>query len=372
MVKMDKVSDVLGSEGREALNGCVKVKIYGRQETQKYNCKQALDRLRPCFEKVVSKPLLICNLECKYFLLDKNGDTSEEEIFDIFDIHNALVRCDELPYVEKYPRPGPRYDEIKESIDKNRAAIEKQCQETTENPEQYSWLAARRLVRDCFAGGFPRDGGVVLNDYLHPLSHWPYSVDLIHQSVCFWDSALSNPELCEHARSKIDAYAKSQNRESIARYAEPPSHIPHAGAKHRYSIALSLVDNDEYPFKPCEDPHCRDSYNIIDIDQAVEYLEEKKMIYRQQEDDCPGSDANDLKRRIYKCRTEVNEENKKPRGFYDGVEYSWFEVERRVRDCFSGPGPVETDVLLSKKGRDEEVKVSKANQTYDIFEIKAW
>ena len=133
-----------------------------------------------------------------------------------------------------------------------------------------------------------------------------------------------------------------------------------------YSNAYSLAINDIFPFKPCEDPHREDSYSIIDIDQAVKYLDGNKAIQKYPEDDCPG--AHDLKRLIDKCSTEVYEE----RG---DVEYSRMEAERRVRDCFAGPGPVEyavkTDVLLSKKGEEEEPSwVSKANQTYNIFEIK--
>ena len=373
MVKMDKVSDVLGSEGREALNACVKVKISGRPETQKYSREQALDRLRSCFEGVVSRPLLICQLESKdFFMLDKNGGTNREDIFDIFDIYDALVRCDELPYVEKYPRPGPRYDEIKKLIDKNRAAIEKQCQETTDNLQQYSWFVARRLVRDCFAGGFPKDGGLARDcfGYIHFSGRFPYDISLIYDSVCYWDIILAFPDLCAHARFKIEVFAKSQNRERIARYAEPPrNNSRDPGAKHRYGIALSLVD-DEFPFKPCEDPDCRDSYNITDIHQAAEYLENKKTIYNLPEDDCPGSDVYGLKRLIDKCRTEVRKEYKKHRDCRADPKYSLFEVERRVRDCFSGPGPLETDVLLSKKGREEEVRVLKA-KTYNIFEIKS-
>ena len=186
VVKMDTFRDVLGREGRKALNACVKVKIYGRRaniRSQKYNWEQALSRLRRCFEGV-SKPLFSYLNSIKYFMLppDENGGPNRKKIFDIFDIHDALVRCDELPYVEKYPRPGPRYDEIKELIDRRRAEIERQCRQTTDNPEQYSWLVAERLVRDCFAGGFPRDQGLVVDfplsgSYMYerrdnyPLSH---------------------------------------------------------------------------------------------------------------------------------------------------------------------------------------------------------
>ncbi|XP_068727978.1 uncharacterized protein [Montipora capricornis] len=405
MVKMEKVSDVLGSEGRKALNACVKVKIYGRRENiQKYHWEQAFSRLRRCYEGAVSKPLF-SDLYSKYFMLppDENGSPNKEAIFDIFEIHNALVRCDELPYVEKYPRPGPRYDKMKELIDKRRAAIERRCQETTENPEQYSWLAARRLVRDCFAGGFPRDQGFFLHALLDFLPHdQRWTIRQIYYSFSFWDYALYLSDISADAAAKDTSvahrssnvhfwgYTISQNRESIAKDAEReknriertdgstettlyPKYDAAAKVKDCYSNACFLTKNDIFPLKPCEDS-CTKSYSIIDIDQAVKDLDGKKAIQKYPEDDCPGSD--ELKRLIDKCRTEVDEEYKKADEFAGGyVDYSQIEAEHRVRDCFAGPGPVEhvveTDVLLSKKGREEEVRVSKANQTYNIFEIKS-
>ena len=393
---MDTLSDVLGSRGREALNACVKVKIYGRPERQKYDREQALDLLGRCYEGL-GYPLL-CDLHSKCFTLpNNNGGSNREEIFDIFDIHDALVRCDGLPYVEKYPRPGPRCDEVKELIDKNRAAIEKECQETTDNLQQYSWFVARRLVRDCFAGGFPRDQGLVIPVWL-PLPRWrlgdSYSIHHICNSVCFWDNVLS-PELftdidklLQPFGSRFYANAERQNRESIAKDAELEKHrIEQTGGsietglysgsdaaakvKGCYINAFSLAISDIFPFKPCEDPHRTDSYSIIDIDQAVKYLDGKKAIQKYPENDCPGSD--DLKSLIDKCSTEVDKEfNERSFGV---VKYSLIEAERRVRDCFAGPGPVEhaveTDVLVSKKDTEEKVRVSKANQKYNIFEIKS-
>ncbi|XP_068727979.1 uncharacterized protein [Montipora capricornis] len=384
MVKMGKVRDALGREGRKALNACVKVKIYGRPERQKYDWEQALSRLRRCYEGV-SQPLFEY-LHSKNFLLlpDENGDPNE--IFDIFDIRDAMVRCDELPYVEKYPRPGPRCDEMKELIDRRRAAIERKCRETTDNPEKYSWLVARRLVRDCFAGGFPRDEGLVYSgrDSSHAIAE-------IFDSVHFWDDALLLPEIStdeaaygangEGLRVPFGFQEnRASRRESIAAELERHETRLYSGydaasrVQECYSNAIWLPVNDIFPFKPCEDPHRRDSYSIIDIDQAVKYLDGKKAIQKYPEDDCPA--AHDLKKVIEKCSNEVQEEMKKAiRHGRASVTYSRMAAERRVRDCFAGPGPVEfavkNEVLLSKKGEEEEVsRVSKANQTYNIFEIK--
>ena len=42
--------DVLGDEGRKALNACVKVTIYGKPESRKYDRNTSLQRLKPCYK----------------------------------------------------------------------------------------------------------------------------------------------------------------------------------------------------------------------------------------------------------------------------------------------------------------------------------
>jgi len=72
---------------------------------------------------------------------DEYGKPDREKIFDIIEIHDALVNFDKMPYVEKYPKPGPRSDELKELIDRRRADVERECQEATVDPDariQYS------------------------------------------------------------------------------------------------------------------------------------------------------------------------------------------------------------------------------------------
>ena len=78
---------------------------------------------------------------------DEYGNPNEEKIYDIIDIHDGLVGFDKLLYVEKYPNTGPRYDEMKELIDKRRTDVERECKEAADNPDkriQYSWIVAQR------------------------------------------------------------------------------------------------------------------------------------------------------------------------------------------------------------------------------------
>lgn len=102
--------DVLGEEGRKALDACVKVKISGRPETRRYQRDTARKRLLACYAGKYSKygkygrpwPATPPSwLEFYHFILP--GDLStESDSVDIIDIHDALVSFDERRYVNKY------------------------------------------------------------------------------------------------------------------------------------------------------------------------------------------------------------------------------------------------------------------------------
>ena len=150
--------DVLGDEGRKALNACVKVKIYGKPETQKCGYEAALDRLRGCHGDIWS----LCNTWWRFDELvipsDEHGNS--KSFYDIVDIQHALVNFDKRRCVEKYPKEGPESVKQRELIDKRRADVEREYKEAIADPDsrlKYSWLVAQRRVRDCFAGNFAED-----------------------------------------------------------------------------------------------------------------------------------------------------------------------------------------------------------------------
>jgi len=85
------------------------------------------------------------------------------------------------------PGYGPGSDEMKELIDRRRADVERECQEATANPDariQYSWLVAQRRVRDCFAGSFAGDAGLLR---LKRDPNEPYNIINIKDAVVHWN-----------------------------------------------------------------------------------------------------------------------------------------------------------------------------------------
>ena len=190
---MRRYSDVLGDEGRKVLEGCVRVKIYGRPENlQKYVWEKALDRLERCYGGWLPAGWLPYD-HMRYSMLptefDEYGKPNKEKLYDINDVHDGLVSFDKLLHVEKYPNPGPRDDEMKELIDNRRADVERECKEAADNPDkqcQYSWIVAQRRVKDCFAGSFAGDVGLLELKPEHTPNE-PYSIIEIHDAVVHWD-----------------------------------------------------------------------------------------------------------------------------------------------------------------------------------------
>ena len=66
--------DVLGQEGRKALDACVKVKIYGRPQTRRYDYSSTIERLEKCFAGKYPD-----GLNALYRIIFKQPETSNTE-----------------------------------------------------------------------------------------------------------------------------------------------------------------------------------------------------------------------------------------------------------------------------------------------------
>ena len=304
--------DVLGDEGRKALDACVKVKIYGKPETRRYDRKTAVQRLRDFYLLRGTPPVYWCSdfqssggglgwqIYLEELILPTEFDESGAErtrTYNIVDIHNALVNCDEISCVEKYPQEGPHSEKMRELIDKLRADIERELEEATANPDgrhRYSWTVAQRRIRDCYAGVFPGDDWALtkpLKLSYHETPGWKkFTIKDIKDAFVYWDK-----------RSPVSPYGRHYRR--LDKY-------PDAG------------------------PGCDELKTLIDTHRAE--LEEE---YRQAT-----------------CNTSA-----KPH------EYSMSEAERRVRGCFAGSFSHDTDIFPAKKIQSG---MSEVYQTYDIFDIK--
>ena len=194
---MQGQADVLGEEGRRVRDACEKVKIIGKPEDRRrYTWRDAVGRLNNCYareSRVTGGGNCYLGPDC--FRLFPYPDKYDSRVvegqftaktYNILDIHDALEKIDEKPFVEKYTslqRPGR--DELNKLIDKRRADIEIEYQEALANADarhKYSWLVAQRRVRNCFGGNFrddvyvPRGKRCLFSDL--------YSIIDIYDAVC--------------------------------------------------------------------------------------------------------------------------------------------------------------------------------------------
>jgi len=303
--------DVLGDEGRKALNACVKVKIYGKPETRRFDREATLNRLRGCYppgdfnqwfctEFYTDQPTLPNDLVCEYYR------KSEKATYNIVDIHDTLVKCDERSYVDKYPREGPGSDKLRDLIDKRREDIGREYEEARNNPEErlkYSSIVAQRRVRDCFVGKFPGDNKLAIQRL--KFYNVPYNINDIHDAVDGLDERLFCEEylrtMVERADGKRLKTLKdiSLNRDAIEKeYGEA---IHNAGINQKYSqskaedcvkgcylgsfppgvvILPVKMDESEIP-KPIQE------YDIFDIRKALHHFDEKRALDKYP-DEGPG------------------------------------------------------------------------------------
>ena len=267
---------MLGDDGREALHGCVKVQTFRLPERHEYNRETALERLKRCyggrfplgFETwCFFDPLALFDIRSGHNV------SKMKRTYDIVTIREALLTFDEVSYVAKYPSEGPECEKMKEIIDQRRADVNREFDEANAKPDgrhKYSWLVAQRRVRDCFAGNFAGDAG--------------------------------------------------------------------------------LLD-----FKVGR------RYTITDIYNAFKDIDSTGRLLKYPEGNGPGSD--ELKALIVENRENLCKEYLEPtEKSFQRREYSRTEAERRLRDCFAGTLPKDTDIFPSKRNQNEF--------PYDIFDIK--
>ena len=409
-------SDVLGKDGRKALNACVKVKIFGRPQTRLYDSSATHLRLRECVRGNFPDrepwefyglgdpkeiPLLPKEKVLK-LLLPSYEDRG------IIDIYESLVRFDDIPYVEKYPAvEGTDYGKLKNMIDKRRADVEREVKEATANPDllqRYSWLVAQRRVRDCFAGSFAGDASLLVEDIR--LTNETYCVSDIYQAFIKHDSGISflnnieklqGCERCEMSeevkkeRDNVDKeyaetvsgsgtgiyqqrckYSQKGAEERVrACYCEKCGRRVWDGLISRREPEVMNRDQKVYDIFDICRTLCRGDkenfYNPYESSDVRSYAFSNFVIFEKYP--VGGSGSAELKALIDAHRTDLEKEYQQDKANNVKRRYTRSEAERRVRDCFAGSFVCDyADIFASKSVENGEKKI---DQTYNIFDIQS-
>ncbi|CAH3195739.1 unnamed protein product, partial [Porites evermanni] len=320
--------DVLGKEGRKALNACVKVKIFGRRQTRLYDYDATHLRLSKCFggnfpdRQPWPQPYFGCRDPEETPLLTKEKvlqlllpSSEDRGIIDIYD--NCLLRFDDIPYVEKYPAVEGK---LKNLVDKRRADVETEVKEATANPDQrhrYSWLVVQRRVRDCFAGTFAGDASL-LPKHMYMYKSETYSIyDIfdICRTLCksdgkkFYHPRKSSDVLLRininaHRTDLEKEYQQDKANNVKRRYTRSE-----AERRVRDCFAGSFVCDytDIFASKSVENGEKKidQTYNIFDIQSAIRYFDSKKLDKYPEEE---GPEADDKRKLVDKERAAIKKE----------------------------------------------------------------
>ena len=280
--------DVLGDDGRKALNACVKVRTYCVAQLQEYERQTALERLRGCyggpFPRGFGSWLLFDPL--KIYDVRNGHNISEVKRYSINVIYDALLNFDKVKYVEKYPnKEDPRREYLIATIDKRRDNVSREIEEAEGNPDgqrKYSWIVAQRIVRDCFAGNFAGDVGLLKQKFGER-----YSIIDIFNTVKAIDD---EGQLLRYPEDKGDGSKELKNAieanwEELTKEYEDAMENPCRQRKYSRSGAERRV-RDCFAGTLKEDtdifPNVRNSreatFNVFDIKSAIDNFDEKKLI----------------------------------------------------------------------------------------------
>ena len=352
-------NDVLGNKGRKVLDACVKVKIYGKPETRRYNRGTAWKLFRGCYVHQIG----VANTEFS---------PAKSETYSIVDIYNAMDKYENMPYVEIYPREGPGSEKTRELIDKRRADVERELEEARINPDgrkTYSWTVAQHRVRNCYAGNFPEDFGIT--GFFAP---GPNSIKNIKDIVDLCDEKAI--EVFSDQSKSIDKKALSHRADIQKKYqdalASPGTLYKYSEEEAQESLKNCYSDAAHRCFVSRDCHACgfgNPDFCIFKLYNAVSRYDVSLLPISKYPAEGPGSE--ELRNSIERHRTDLekeyqnfcnSEESRQP-----VYKYSRGEAEHRVRDCFASAFPGDSDVFPTKK---DQSGMPKIYQTFDIFDIK--
>ena len=280
--------DVLGDDGRKALNACVRVRTYCVAQLQEYDRQTALERLSGCyggpFPRGFGSWLLFDPL--KIYDVRNGHNISEVKRYSINVIYDALLNFDKMKYVEKYPnKEDPRREYLIATIDKRRDNVSREIEEAEGNPDgqrKYSWIVAQRIVRDCFAGNFAGDVGLLKQKFGERHS----IIDIFNTVKAIDDEG----QLLRYPEDKGDGSKELKNAieanwDELTKEYEDAMENPCRQRKYSRSGAERRV-RDCFAGTLREDtdifPNVRNSreatFNIFDIKSAIDNFDEKKLI----------------------------------------------------------------------------------------------
>ena len=324
-------SDILGDEGRKALDAVVKVELADTTFVV------------PTF----TEQILI------------------EDRYSIFDIYEAVSYFDEAICLRECPIECVFNKKTKE-IRNLRDDIEREYEEAksmAKKPKEYRLVEAEQRVKGCYAGHFPKETEIFalkVDEYGEEQTK-TYNIFDIRQAVQLFDKKKliqkypedKDPEYDE-LKKLIEEYNFKVNEE----YTEAKCRLPrysHSEAERKVRECFQDLLKWQATIFPIEENESgaasiSESHDILDILKRVTHFEE-----------CEFENSSIVPYMIDKLAMEYL------RAVHSQRIYSRDEAEHRVKDCFAGTFPDHVDLFLT--GRDK-YGIPKSHQTSKSVECK--
>ena len=280
--------DVLGDDGRKALNACVRVRTYCVAQLQEYDRQTALERLSGCyggpFPRGFGSWLLFDPL--KIYDVRNGHNISEVKRYSINVIYDALLNFDKMKYVEKYPnKEDPRREYLIATIDKRRDNVSREIEEAEGNPygqRKYSWIVAQRIVRDCFAGNFAGDVGLLKQKFGERHS----IIDIFNTVKAIDDEGklLRYPEDKGDGSKELKDAIEANWDELTKEYEDAMENscrqrkYSRSGAERRVRDCFAGTLREDTDIFPNVRNSREATFNIFDIKSAIDNFDEKKLL----------------------------------------------------------------------------------------------
>ena len=307
-------SDILGDEGRKALDAVVKVELADTTFVV------------PTF----TEQILI------------------EDRYSIFDIYEAVSYFDEAICLRKCPIECVFNKKTKE-IRNLRDDIEREYEEAksmAKKPKEYRLVEAEQRVKGCYAGYFPKETEIFalkVDEYGEEQTK-TYNICDIRQAVQLFDKKKliqKYPEDKDPEYDELTNLIEEYNFKVNEEYTEAKCRLPrysHSEAERKVRECFQDLLKWQATIFPIEENESgaasiNESHDILDILKRVTHFEE-----------CEFENSSIVPYMIDKLAKEYL------RAVHSQRIYSRDEAEHRVKDCFAGTFPDHVDLFLT--GRD--------------------
>ena len=334
-------SDMLGDEGRKALDAVVKVELVDVSWTSTFST----------FTHQILR----------------------EDRCSIFDIFEAVSYFNEAICLKKRPIECVLNKKTKE-IRILRDNIEREYEEAksmAKKPKEYRLVEAEQRVKGCYVGHFPKETEifVLTVDETGKEQTKTYNIFDIRQAVQRFDKKKLIQKYPEDKGPKYDELKKvikEHNFKVNEEYTDAKYKLPrysHSEAERKVRECFQYLLEGEAVIFPIEENESgaasvKEHYDILDILKRVNYFEE-----------CEFENSSRVPfelRQSFQVRKD--ELKKEYLAAVNGLRiYSRDEAERRVKDCFAGTFPDHVDLFLT--GRDK-YGIPKSHQTSKSVECK--